>query len=292
MNSPEYIAPESLDIALGLKQAQGENARVIAGGTDLILRMRDKVYCPSLLLDLRKVSLDTISPGDDELRVGAYVNLTQILEHSVIASSFPALAEACRPFAGPPIRNRATVGGNIVNASPAADLVPPLMAYDATIVLASITGERVLPLAEFFTGPGQSVLGPAEILTQIHLPMPSSRTAACFIKLGQRRSMAISIVNVCARLTLDADGSIAEARVVLGAVAPTPVHATRAETLLTGEVVSDDLIDRAAKAASSEVAPISDVRASKDYRLKMTQVLVRRALKAARDELVEGGSSG
>ena len=291
MNNLEYIAPESLDKALGLKQAHGENARLIAGGTDLILRMRDKVYSPSLLLDLRKTSLNTISPGDDELRVGAYVNLSQILEHSVIASSFPALAEACRPFAGPPIRNRGTVGGNIVNASPAADLVPPLMAYDASIVLASTTGERVIPLAEFFTGPGQSVLDPAEILTEIRLPRIQSRTAACFIKLGQRQSMAIAMVSVCTRLTLNADGSVAEARVVLGAVAPTVIHATRAETVLTGELISDDLINRAAKAASSEVTPISDVRASKEYRLKMTQVLVLRALRAVRDELAEGESN-
>ena len=291
MNSPEYIAPESLDSALGLKQAHGENARVVAGATDLILRMRDKVHAPSLLLDLRKASLNAISPSDDELRVGAYVNLTQILEDSTIAASFPALAEACRPFAGPPIRNRGTVGGNIVNASPAADLVPPLMAYDASIVLASTTGERVIPLAEFFIGPGQSVLDPAEILTEIRLPMALPRTAACFIKLGQRRSMAIAMVSVCTRLTLNADGSVAEARVVLGAVAPTVIHATGAETVLTGELISDDLINRAAKAASSEVTPISDVRASKEYRLKMTQVLVLRALRAVRDELAEGESN-
>jgi len=122
--------------------------------------------------------------------------------------------------------------------------------------------------------------------------MAPSRTAACFIKLGQRRSMAIAIVNVCARLTLNPDGSIAKARIVLGSVAPSPVHATRAEMVLTGEVVSDDLIVRAANAASDEVTPISDVRASKDYRLKMTRVLVRRALRSAGDELAEGGSNG
>jgi carbon-monoxide dehydrogenase medium subunit len=288
MNSPDYIAPQTLETALGLKQAHGENARVIAGGTDLVLRLRDKVYSPSLLLDLRKLPLHTISRTDDEMRLDAYVSLSQILEHGELASSYPALAEACRPFAGPPIRNRGTIGGNIVNASPAADLVPPLMAYDAEIVLSSSSGDRVLPLADFFIGPGQSVLGPDEILTQVRLPAMPVASAAAFIKLGQRRSMAISIVNVCARLSLSTAGLVSAARIVLGAVAPTPLRVLRAEAILAGAVLTDDLIEQAANVASSEVAPISDVRASKEYRLKMAGVLVRRALVATRDRLADG----
>ena len=290
MQIPEYIAAASLEDALIIKQEKGADARVIAGGTDLILRMRDAVLSPGLLVDLRQVSLDAISSQAGEIQFGAYVTLSQILEHAETNSMFPALVESCRQFAGPPIRNRATLGGNIVNASPAADLVPPLMAYDANIVLASSTGERVLPLAEFFTGPGQSVMQPDEILTKISLPMMPANTAASFIKLGQRRSMAISIVNLSTRITLDASGLVSAARIVLGSVASTPVRAFEAEAILTGQRLSDDLLISAAAKARQEVSPISDVRASEDYRDRMTEVLVRRALMATRDALGRSGA--
>ena len=152
---PEYLSPANLDDALKIKGQRGAQARVIAGGTDLILRMRDGVHSTKLLLDLRKVSLNTISSHTGQMHLGAYLTLAQILENSALEHSFPALLDACRQFAGPPIRNRATLGGNLVNASPAADLTPALLAYDADIVLVSSTGERVISLADFFTGPGQ-----------------------------------------------------------------------------------------------------------------------------------------
>ena len=194
MSIPEYTAPATLDDALGIKKERGAEARVIAGGTDLILRMRDKVFSPSVLIDLRRLSLDGIALSDKEMRLGPFVSLSQVLESAEIEKLFPALAAGCREFAGPPIRNRATLGGNIVNASPAADLVPPLIAYDAKIVLRSSGGERVLPLLEFFIGPGKSVIEPDEILTEIRLPVMPPCSAATFIKLGQRRSMAISLM--------------------------------------------------------------------------------------------------
>jgi carbon-monoxide dehydrogenase medium subunit len=290
MNNPDYIAVESLEGALKIKQEQGAHVRVIAGGTDLILRMRDRVYSPRLLVDLRQASLDTISCDAGEMRLGAYVTLSQILADEQIAVLFPALVEACRQFAGPPIRNLATLGGNLVNASPAADLTPPLMAYDAEIVLASSLGDRVLSLSEFFTGPGQSVMRADEILTQVRLPLMPSDTSSRFIKLGPRRSMAISIVNLATRLTLAANGTVSDARIVLGAVAPTPMRAPAAEAVLIGSVLFDDLIDQVALAARMEISPISDVRASRNYRARMAEVLVRRALLASRDDLGRSGS--
>lgn len=291
MNSLEYTAAETLDDALSIKNTLGADARVIAGGTDLILRLRDKVFLPKLLLDLRRLGLNRISSVPGELHLGAYLSLAQMLASREIATSFPALVAACRPFAGPPIRNRGTLGGNIVNASPAADLVPPLMAYDATIVLVSSSGCRVLPLAEFFTDPGKTVLQPNEILTQVRLPVPADRTAAVFTKLGQRRSMAISIVNLCTRLTVDTAGVVSAAGIVLGSVAPTALHARRAEAALTGKALSTDSIGQAAKLAGEEVSPISDVRSSKEYRRRMTEVLVRRALVDAWSELETGHSN-
>jgi len=290
MPTPQYVAPESLEDALRIKSERGADARVIAGGTDLILRMRDRVYTPKLLVDLRAVPLTTISRSASELRIGSYTSQSQILASDEIANLFPALVEACCPFAGPPIRNRATIGGNIVNASPAADLVPPLLAYDASVALSSVSGERVLPLAEFFTGPGQTVLEPDEILTEIRLPLMPEHTAAHFIKLGQRRSMAIAIVNLCTRLSLAEDGTVAMARIALGSVAPTPLRAVAAETALTGSEMSSGLFADAAQRASEEIAPISDVRGSSGYRKRMTAVLLRRALTATRGELEGPGS--
>ena len=292
MSVAEFITPASLDDALSIKKDRGAAARVIAGGTDLILRMRDKVLSPSLLIDLRRLSLDGIVLTDEGLSLGAYVSLSQVLESADIEKYFPALPAACREFAGPPIRNRATLGGNIVNASPAADLVPPLIAYDANIVLSSSGGERVLPLVEFFVGPGQSVIEPGEILTEIRLPLMPTPSAAIFIKLGQRRSMAISQVNVTTRLTVGESGLPVEARIVLGSVAPLPMRAMSAEEMLLGKELSDELLSEAAIKAREEVTPISDVRASESYRLQMTEVLVRRALLATRDELCGSATDG
>jgi len=285
MATQHYVAPETLEDALSLKRESGADVRVIAGGTDLILRMRDRVFTPKVLLDLRRVSLDTFASAGGELRIGACATHSQILANAEIESQFPALAEACRQFAGPPIRNRGTVGGNIVNASPAADLVPPLIAYDARIVLSSTSGHRELSLEDFFIGPGQTVIEPDEILTEVRLSLMPPGTAASFIKLGQRRSMAIAIVNLCTRLSLDADGKVAAARIVLGAVAPTPMRAVTAEKLLTGKIISTDLLAEAAQTASEEIAPITDVRASGAYRKRMTAVLVRRSLTTAWDEV-------
>ncbi len=285
MTIADYTAPANLADALQIKKERGAEARVIAGGTDLILRMRDNVLSPSMLIDLRLASLDGIELSDSTMKLGAFVSLSQVLESDDIEKHFPALPAACREFAGPPIRNRSTLGGNIVNASPAADLVPPLIAYDASIVLSSSAGERVLPLADFFTGPGQSVIEPDEILTKIRLPLMPASSAATFIKLGQRRSMAISQVNLTTRLSLDGSGAVNEARIVLGSVAPLPMRAIAAEKILSGKELSEELICEAAAKAREEVTPISDVRASLAYRLEMTEVLVRRALRATQDQL-------
>ena len=292
MSVLEDIAPDSLDDALGIKKEHGADARVIAGGTDLILRMRDRVLSPSLLIDLRRTALDGITKNNGGLNLGAFVSLSQVMESDYIQDHFPALPAACREFAGPPIRNRGTLGGNIANASPAADLVPPLIAYDADIVLMSSCGDRVLPLADFFTGPGQSVMAADEILTEIRLPNMPESSAATFIKLGQRRSMAISQVNLTTRLSVDESGAVSEARIVLGSVAPLPMRAVAAEEILLGKKLADRVFREAAAKAREEVTPISDVRASMSYRLEMTEVLVRRALLATSKQLERAASGG
>jgi len=285
MDVPAYIAPATLKDALRLKSEAGAHARVIAGGTDLILKMRDQALSPDLLIDLQNISLDTIALETDHIAIGASVTHSQLLASPDINSLYPALIEACREFAGPPIRNRGTIGGNIVNASPAADLVPSLVAYDAHIQLASSSDVREVALAEFFVGPGQTIMAPNEILTEIRLAIMPPASATTFIKLGQRRSMAISMVSVATRLTIDDEGSFSDVRIVLGSVAPTPVRARAAEELLTGVAPSKELLERAAVKAGAEVTPISDVRASDSYRNNMVEVLVQRALRANLEEL-------
>jgi carbon-monoxide dehydrogenase medium subunit len=288
MKTPEYVAVATLEQALILKNEYGEEARVIAGGTDLILRMNAGVCSPSLLIDLKNISLDSISNDAGSVCIGSYVTQSQLLASVEINSLFPALSGACRQMSGPPIRSRATVGGNIVNASPAADLVPSLLAYDADIMLASCSANRVVPLVEFFTGPGQTVMAANEILVEVRLPLLPSSTAAAFIKLGQRQSMAISVVNLAARFSVDARGVVNEARIALGSLAPTPLRAFSAEDKLTGKKLSDALIDAAANEARQAVSPISDLRATKGYRQKVTESLVRRALKTVWNDLSGG----
>ncbi|MCP4186486.1 MAG: xanthine dehydrogenase family protein subunit M [Gammaproteobacteria bacterium] len=278
MKPAEFLSPTTLNDALELKHKHGAAARVIAGGTDLILRMRAQVLTPSLLIDLQHAALNNIKVSDKYLEVGASLTISEVLQNTRIEDLFPAIHMACRKFAGPPIRNRATIGGNIVNASPAADLVSPLIAYDAEIVLKSANGERTMPLVTFFTGAGKTLLKDDEILTQIRLPLSAASTNAYFIKLAQRNSMAISQLNLTTRLNLNRQGLIETARIVLGSVAAVPMRAMAAEAMLVGEKSSEDLFYAAAAQARQEVKPISDIRASREYRLQMTQVLVRRAL--------------
>lgn len=292
MSEMSYMAPERLEDALAAKAEHGAHARVVAGATDLILRMRDGVLRPDLLIDLRRLALDAIELDGDALRLGAYATHGQLLADPLVAAHLPALRQACSEFAGPPIRNRGTLGGNLVNASPAADLVPPLLAYDACVILDSADGRRELPLAAFFTGPGQTVLRPDEILTEVRLPLPPAGTGAEFIKLGQRRSMAISVVSVAARLSLGAAGEVQVARIALGAVAPTVVRAAAAEEALQGHAPDADRLRAAAGLAGGAATPISDPRASREYRARMVPVLVRRALEAAWSASREAAAHG
>jgi carbon-monoxide dehydrogenase medium subunit len=285
MNKPDYLAPTELNEALEILAEKKQGTHIIAGGTDLVPRMRSRVVEPSLLVDLRLLALDGIGLSADGIHIGARATHTDILESELLAKHCPALCEAASDIAGPPIRNRGTVGGNLVNASPAADLAPPLMIYDARVILASAGAEREVPLEGFFTGPGQTVLTADEILTEIRIPSQPEKTAAKFIKLAKRKAMAVAVVGVAARLTLDADGKISPARIALGSVAPTPLRAVQAERVLQGQAPGIEIFREAAYIAMSECAPITDIRASSEYRRKMVGVLTRRSLEAAWQQL-------
>jgi CO/xanthine dehydrogenase FAD-binding subunit len=281
----DYVAPHSLGEALQILRERAVDSTILAGGTDLVPRFNAGLSYPRLLVDLRNLPLDQLRHGSEGLALGSRVTHGQVVASRDLSECLPALVQACREVAGPSVRSRATLGGNLANASPAADSAPPLLAYDADLVLARMGAERIMPLADFFCGPGKTALQPNEILTEIHIPLPPPATAAAFIKLGKRHALAISVASVAVRITLDGGGAILAARIALGAVAPTPVRALSAEALLCGEKLSESLISAAACEAQRAASPIDDVRASGSYRRAMVSVLVARALRAVWQEL-------
>ena len=276
-----YIAPTSLDEALKILNNNMGETKVIAGGTDLIPRMRSGMATPKRLLDIRKLSLSSIKLQGDFICIGAGATHTAIMESELLSVYCPILRKVAYKIAGPPIRNRGTVGGNLVSASPAADLAPPLLINDAEVVLSSFRAERVVPLVDFFTGPGETVITHKEILTEIRIPVSTETAATCFIKLGKRNAMTISVVHSAVRFSLDSKGKIASSRIALGSVAPTPVRAVKAEEALEGELPGMELFQNVSALASEEVSPISDNRASAGYRLEMVYVLTKRSLLTA-----------
>lgn len=283
----DYAEARSIEEALSLLEEHGPAGKVLAGGTDLLVHMKKGKCVPSGLIDIKPVKgLEGISFEDEGgLVLGALTTVRTIEDSPRIAGTFPLLWEAARGLGSKQVRNRATVGGNLCNASPAADLSPALIAYGAVAALAGRTGQRELLLEDFFRGPGLTALAGDEILAQIRIPPPPPDAWGCYIKHTVRRSVELAIVGVAVLLHLSDDHLCRKARVVLGAVAPTPIRAGRSEALLRGKRLGEELLREAAKAAAEEASPIADQRASAEYRREMISVLVRRALASA---LAEG----
>lgn len=276
----EYHEPPSVAEAVALGARFGEDGRFLAGGTDLIIQMRRGRAAPRHLLSLHRV------PGLEGIAVNGAVTLGALVTHRAVErcphfqGPLRALVEGAQVVGGHQIRNVATVGGNIVNASPAADVVPVLLTLDATVTCLGPDGERTLPLDGFLTGPGQTARRPGELLTSIRFDRLSPRSATAFLKAGRRKAMEISVVCVAVRLTLDAaHARCREARIALGAVAPTTMRARAAERALEGQPLTDEVLRRAGRLAAGECAPIDDVRASARYRRLLVETLVPRALR-------------
>jgi carbon-monoxide dehydrogenase medium subunit len=251
--------------------------------------MKKRVESPEHLVSLSTISeLQSLESVNGQVRIGACVKVTDLTESQEIKQAFTALGVGAQSLGSPLIRNLATIGGNVVTARPAADLPPSLMVYDATFLLRQNSGERFVQANDFFKGPGETVLEPGELLTAIHLDRPSGHAGGAYIKLGVRKALEISLVNVACFLSLADPGSIQTARIVLGAVAPTPVRAPSAENALVGEKPSEKLFERAAGEAVKDCKPITDFRGSAEYRKAMVEVLTKRALKQAFDEALKG----
>ncbi|HLF90683.1 MAG TPA: xanthine dehydrogenase family protein subunit M [Anaerolineales bacterium] len=272
-----YRTPTSLPEALDLLARENASAHVIAGGTDMVLNMRNGLKAPKTVINLKRLpELKGIAYEEGRgLRIGALTTLREVHRSPLIQMHYPALSHAASRMASEQIRAFATVGGNLCNGSPSADTAPPLIAFDAIVHLVSLAGTRTLPLKDFFTGPGTTALQPGELLQEITVPPPNGKTI--FIKHIPRAYMDISVVCVAVRLLM-VNGVCQEARIVLGAVAPTPLQARAAEASLSGKRLDADLIEEAAQTAAKESHPIDDAKGSAWYRKQMVGVIVRRAL--------------
>jgi len=279
----DYVAPNSVDEALKLLKDHGENARVLAGGTDLLIRIRQGLVMPSVVIGLKRIQgLDQISFDRKEgLTIGATSLLADVASHPDIQRFYPAVAYAAGETATVQIRNMGTVAGNLCNAAPSADNAPALIAMGAEVILARVGRVRRLPLEEFFVGPGVTAMVQGEILTAIRVPVPPPRSGASYQHISARGKVDISAVCIGATVTLK--GQVCEdVRIVMGAVGPTPMRAFRAEKLLIGKRLTRQHMEKAGQRAPLEAKPIDDVRAGADYRREMVTVLTRRALAEAR----------
>ncbi|MDQ1240228.1 MAG: aerobic carbon-monoxide dehydrogenase medium subunit [Thermodesulfobacteriota bacterium] len=276
-----YHEPSTLEEALQLLSSLGGNAKVLAGGTDLLVRMKQKIDKPAHVISIARVpGMDTIVPRNGHaVTVGAAVTARQLADHEFIHDHFAPLALAAGRLGAPMIRNRATIGGNLVNARPAADLPPACMVLNSSVTLKSLSGERQVSVNDFFKGPGQCVIEPHELMLSIDIDTPPPWSGGAYIKLGARKTLEISMVNVAAMLTLQGpEGPIVDARVALGAVAPTPVRAYAAEELLVGSNPSEELFHQAGAIGVGICSPITDHRGTMEYRCMMIEVLTKRCL--------------
>ncbi len=286
-----FVTAVSIDQVVELLARHGSDARIINGGTDLLIEIERKLRTPSVVIDVSRVKgLDEIRLEDGTVHLGAGVTHNQVVgERSLVARAYP-LARACWEVGAPQIRNRGTVAGNLITASPANDTITPLAALGAWVTLASAArGARQVPLAKFMLGVRKTALAPDEVLTGIGFPALDANAAGTFIKLGLRRAQAISVVNVAVVLEFAEPGPagrrspIASARITLGSVAPTIIAAPEAEQSLVGQTLDGAAIDRAARLAASAARPIDDIRGTAEYRREMVRVLVARALRQLRD---------
>jgi carbon-monoxide dehydrogenase medium subunit len=281
----EYFAPESLPEALSLLQERGEEGRALAGGTDLVVQVNEggKIPTPSYLVSLRRLpELRGIDFSErDGLRIGATVTMTEAAESAPVRERYRALADGAEVVGSIQTMNMATIGGNVCNAAPSADTAPPLLTYEAVAIIAGPKGERDVPIEEFWLGPNQTTLQQGELLRELRLPAPAANTGGVYVRQTPRKQMDIAVVGVAVLLTLGQGDRIERARIALGAVAPTPIRARKAEAALEGKEASEALFAQAAETATSEASPIGDVRGSAEFRRHLVRVTVERCLQEA-----------
>jgi carbon-monoxide dehydrogenase medium subunit len=278
----DLAVPQSVDDCLKALAADPAGAKLVAGGTDLLPQMKNGLLKPARVVDLSGVTeLRALGSADGSgLRIGAAVTARELELDARVRARYASIAESGALVGSVQVRNLATVGGNLCNAAPSADMAPPLIALDAVAVIAGPKGRRRVPLAEFFTGVRRTVLGADELLVELVVPDPGASSGGNYLRHTPRRELDIAVVGVAAQVTL-AGGKCAKARIALAAVAPTPVRATAAERALEGQTLTPELIERAAGLAVEAAKPIADQRGSVEFRRHLTRVLTRRTLTTA-----------
>ena len=283
MKDFQYLAPRGLEEAAVLMAEHAGSAQLLAGGTDLLIFMRNGRKSPDFIIDAKKIpELTRVQLDADRLTIGAAVSCRTIWEHPEIAERFPALTDAATLIGGIQIQGRATFGGNLCNAAPSADTVPPVIVYGAFAHIISARGERDVPVEEICTGPGRTSLAPDEILVSLSIPAPPANSGAAFLRFIPRNEMDIAVANAATRVDLDDSGTTFKtARIAIGAVAPTPLFVEAAGAALSGKPVNDASISDAAKIARDASTPINDMRGTIEHRKQLVEVLTTRALRRA-----------
>lgn len=283
MKFEKYFRPETLEQALELLKEYGSGCKVIAGGTDVVIRLKAHALRVKAIVDISAIpELKQVTVGSDQAVIGASRDLMSISRNPALrGSQWQIVAECAGHVSSTQIRNCATMGGNNCNASPSADTTPGLLISDAVVNVVGPRGKRDIPIEEFFVGPGKTVLEQGELVTSFTLPAQGEHCAAAYHKHAIRGDTDISIVCVGVRIGLDQDGTVNKARVALGAVAPTAIRVHAVEDLLVGKKLTDEVIEQAARLAEQSVKPISDQRASAEYRKEMVYVNVRNMIREA-----------
>ncbi len=278
----QYVAPTSIDDAVKFLSDGSRAAKVLAGGTDLIIQSKGKYDRPLTVIDVKKIkSMMTATLSADGLVLGPSVCCAELAGRADIRAVYPGFVEAANLIGSTQVQGRASVGGNVCNSSPAGDTLPALIAVQAQCVIAGPGGERVVPIESFVTGVGTNCLGKGELLVAIRLPRPAPRTADAYLRFIPRSEMDIAVAGAGVSITLDAKGVCTAARVGIGAVAPTVLLVPAAAAALIGTTIDDKALEAAAAAASAASKPISDRRGTADYRRQIVGVLTRRAAKIA-----------
>jgi CO/xanthine dehydrogenase FAD-binding subunit len=284
----ECLFPKTIKEAISLLKRYNGKAKVFAGGTDLLPKMKRRELAPKYLIDLNGIpALRFIKYEKDKgLRIGAATTLNEILESFVVGKHYPILTEAVSQMASTQVRNIGTIGGNLCNAVPSADTAPPLIVLGAQLKLISLQKGRTVLVEDFFKGPDRTVLGHTELVSEIQIPPPPSGGHGTYLKHTLRREMDLAIVGVAVYLALDSKRQICkDVKIALGAVAPIPLRARKAEETLRGKALDDDLIEGVAKMAAEEAKPIDDIRSSAEYRREMVWVLTKRAFKRSLEKV-------
>ena len=292
IRSFDYWAAPDLDEALNELDLRGADAKIIAGGTDLVLNMKKKNILPRRVISLQNLGdLDFVQPDDSRVRIGALTNHADIAADPFLKHHLPILCEAVGLIGSWQIRNVGTIGGNICNASPAADSAPPLLVLNAQLILASKKAEKIIPLDAFFTGPGESVMEPDQILKEIVIELPKQPAAGCYLKLRRRKAVDVSLAGVAFQAETGSDGkTLAKVGIALGGVAPTPVRAPEAEAVLAGLTLDEAItkVSDCAQLAAKAASPIDDVRATASYRRTIVEVFMNQCAQKVLSTLKNG----